>query len=179
MNVNMEYKNLIEKLEDPSAEAVYKASDRLAELGGGDIINDLIELLTHKNLETRFLAARTLGRLEDNEAAFESLIRAIHDPENKTIQGDLVATLEGYDLSTAYVEIFKLYLFGTFKVSKLAKSFLDYKEFDITPRVLKKARKHWNHYTNNVKRDDSFALVKMEVEEMFLDLESYIQEQLH
>ena len=57
----------------------------------------------------------------------------------------------------------------------IAEELLDYKEFDITPRVLKKATKAWNHYVNNVKHDEVFELKKEEVEGMLEDLRDYLE----
>ena len=103
-------------------------------------------------------------------------MEAIQREENKEIVGDFLAALEGFDLSGVYVEIFRLYLFGNYRVSMLAKDLLDHKEFDITPRVLKKAQKHWKHYSNNVKLDEVYALRKIEVEEMLSDLQVFIDD---
>jgi transcription initiation factor IIE alpha subunit len=75
-----------------------------------------------------------------------------------------------------YVELFRLYLFGSFKVSAIAKELLDYEEFDITPRVIRKAEKHWKHYVNNVKHDEVFEIKKAEVEEMLNDLRNFLEE---
>lgn len=170
----MEVQKWIEQLQNPEDEFVYKASDRLADCDEEGVVPLLIELLEYNNLETRYLAARTLSLMNQNDEALEALFEAIYNKENTSIQGDLVMTLEGFDLSNSYVEIFKLYLFGSFKVSKSAKALLDYEEFDITARVLKKAKKHWSHYLNNIKQDDAFELRKMEVEEMLDELEEFL-----
>jgi len=84
--------------------------------------------------------------------------------------------LEGFDISGIYVELFRLYLFGSYKVSMTAKELLDYKEFDITARVLKKAIKHWDHYEHNVRRDEAYELRKTEVEEMLADIRAYLDD---
>lgn len=170
----MEVQKWIEQLQNPEDEFVNKASDRLADCDEEGVVPLLIELLQHENLETRYLAARTLSLMNQNAEALEALFEAIYNKENTSIQGDLVMTLEGFDLSNSYVEIFKLYLFGSFKVSKSSKALLDYEEFDITTRVLKKAKKHWSHYSNNIKQDDAFELRKMEVEEMLDELEEFL-----
>ncbi|MEQ8925050.1 MAG: HEAT repeat domain-containing protein [Fulvivirga sp.] len=156
-------------------ENAYEASDILGKNGSKESQKELIGLLTHDNDDVKFLAARTLGLMTDNSLALEPLLAAIQDKANAHIAGDLLMALEGFDVSEHYVPIFKLYLFGSFKVSRIAKEILDYKEFNISPRVLKKAKKHWNHYTNNVKHDDSYLLVKREVEEMFVDIEIFIE----
>ncbi|NJN26964.1 MAG: HEAT repeat domain-containing protein [Cyclobacteriaceae bacterium] len=153
----------------------YKASDSLARIGSGEVIRAMIALLQHPNPESRIMAARTLGMAADNGVALEPLLEAVNNPENKAIAGDLFMALEGFDVSEHYLDLFKLYLFGSFKVSAIAKNLLDYKEFDITPRVIKKAQKHWNHYANNVKQDESYELKKSEVEDILNDLRAYLE----
>lgn len=163
-------------LENPSDDKVYEASDTLGAVGSNETLKSLIKLLDHNNPEVVFIASRTLGLMKENDEALVPLFEAINDKKNTSIAGDLMMALEGFDVGEQYVSIFRLYLFGTFKVSKLAKELLDYKEFNITPRVLKKASKHWNHYKNNTKHDDAFKLVEQEVNEMFSDLEEFINE---
>ncbi len=165
---------LIQALDKGSDERVYKASDSLAEIGSDEVMNSMIQLFTHENSDTRFLAARTLGLMKENQEALDPLMNAIQHKDNSTIAGDLLMALEGFDVSKSYIDLFKLYLFGSYKVSRTAKELLDYKEFDITPRVLKKANKHWNHYVNNVKHNDAFELRRIEVEEMFDDLKEFL-----
>jgi hypothetical protein len=165
---------LIEQLSGEIADNAYEASDSLGHIGTEDTVIELIKLLKHSNSESRIMAARTLGLIKDNGMALEPLFEAIEDKENASYAGELLVALEGFDVSGHYVDLFKLYLFGGFKVSMFAKELLDYKEFDITPRVLKKSLKHWNHYSNNVKQDEVYQLRKIEIEEILNDLKAYI-----
>ncbi len=165
---------LINSLNGTLPENAYEISDTLGHIANDEVLEAMLKLLTHENHENRIIASRTLGRIKDNGTALNGLFEAIQDKENSSIAGDLLVALEGFDISNKFVEIFKLYLFGSFKVSNIAKDLLDYKEFDITPRVIKKAKKHWNHYSNNVKQDDAYLLRKEEVEEMFEDLEDFL-----
>ncbi len=167
--------SLINQLSGELTEKAYEASDSLGHIGGEEVVKGMITLLDHPNSESRYMAARTLGLIEDNAAALEPLLDAIKSKDNADIAGDMLLALEGFDISTSYVEIFKLHLFGSFKVSRIAEDLLDHKEFTITPRVLKKAQKHWNHYSNNVKQDEVYALKKVEVEERLDDLKSFIE----
>ncbi len=169
-----EINQLIAQLQQPEGDDVYKASDKLAKIGSDEIVKELIILLSGLESDTRILASRTLGLIENNHEALEPLINAINHEDNVGIRGDLMMALEGFDLSNSFVEIFKWYLNGSFKVSTLAKELLDFKEFEITPRVLKKASKHWNHYANNVKKDEVFLLKKQEVEEVLNELKEFI-----
>lgn len=166
---------LIEIIEDAANPDVYKASDQLARIGSEEVLNAMISRLSHSNEDTRFLAARTLGKIKENELALNPLLEAVQSNENQAIAGDLLMVLEDFDVSDSYIVLFKLYLFGSYKVSKIAKELLDYKEFTITPRVLKKASKAWNHYSNNIKQDDAFDLQKEEVMEMLDGLKQYLE----
>lgn len=152
----------------------YKASDSLGRIGSEEVVKAMIELLNHPNKESRFLAARTLGLVDKNDEALAPILEAIKSNENSAIAGDIMIELEGFDVSSIYVELFKLYLFGSFKISMVAKDLLDHKEFTITPRVLKKFQIHWNHYSNNVKQDEVYMLRKIEVEEMLNDLKAFV-----
>ncbi len=166
--------SLVDQLTGELNEKAYKASDSLGRIGSEDVVKAMIELLNHPYPESRIMAARTLGLIENNGLALNPLFEAIKNPENRSIAGDLFMALEGFDLSDEFVELFRLYLFGSFKVSMVAKNLLDYKEFDITLRVIKKAQKHWNHYANNTKHDEIFELRKMEVDEMLMDLRAFL-----
>ncbi|UXX80421.1 HEAT repeat domain-containing protein [Reichenbachiella carrageenanivorans] len=155
----------------------YEVSDTLARIGTEEVVEEMIKLLSHENSDSKFLAARTLGKIKNNEAGLAPLLEAIQNKENSVIAGDLFMMLEDFDLSSKYVEIFKHFLNGSFKVSTQAKDLLDHKEFDITPRVIRKAKKHWEHYSNNVKQDELYDLRKIEVNEMLEDLEAYLKEE--
>jgi len=166
----------IQQLSGELDDKAYKASDSLGRIGTESVVDEMINLLNHPNAESRYLAARTLGLVENNAKGLDPLMEAIQKDENKEMAGDFLAVLDGFDVSSIYVELFRLYLFGNFRVSMLAKDLLDHKEFNITSRVLKKARKHWHHYSNNVKLDETFELRKIEVEEMLNDLEGFLKE---
>lgn len=161
---------LIGKMLDPTDEQAFKYADRLAKNGGSYVQERMLALLYAEEQDTKDLAARALKHMDDNQDALEPLLVAINDKRNKNRNGMMVDALENFDLSEKFVEILKLYLFGNFKVSALAKMLLNFKEFDITPRVLRKAEKHWKHYCNNVRKDDEFELKKKEVESIFKDL---------
>ena len=164
----------LEQLSGKLNESAYKASDALGRIGSEPVVKAMIELLNHSYPESRIMAARTLGLVKNNDEALVPLLEAIKNKENSGIAGDLMMALEGFDVSEIFVELFKLYLFGSYKVSMVAKDLLDYKEFDVTPRVIKKAQKHWDHYSNNIKQDEVYALRLIEVEEMLDDLKAYL-----
>lgn len=170
----MDISLLVEQLSGKLTDKAYEASDALGRIGSEAVVKAMIELLNHAYSESRYMAARTLALVENNEDALEPLLQAIQRKENHNQAGDLLIALEEFDVSEKYVEFFKLFLFGSFKVSMVAKDLLDHKDFDITARVIRKAQKHWEHYLNNVKKDDLFILRKIEVEEMLHELKAYV-----
>lgn len=174
MDNNIE--NLFAKMCDKQEEEAFKYADKLAEIGGEEVLNRLIELVKSVDIECVHLAARALAKIEDNQSALATVMDAIHDSSNRHQNGALVQALEGFDLSSSFVDLFRIYLFGNFKSSLLAKEYLDYVEFDITPRVIKKAEKHWNHFVNNSVHDDGFEIKKAEVEEMLSEMKEMFEE---
>jgi hypothetical protein len=168
--------DLIHRMCDPQEEEAFKFADQLAKIGGQEVLQALVPLLDSDDIQCSSLAARALSKMNDNDEALDPLLDAIHDKKNKNQNGALVESLEGFDLSSKFVDILRIYLFGNFKASTFAKEYLDYVEFDITPRVIKKAEKHWNHYTNNSKQDEEFELKKEEVETMLSEMKAMFEE---
>lgn len=165
----------VKELSSELTESSFKTAESLSKIGSEEVVDAMIGLLEHDYPDTRFIAAKTLGEIKNNDKALIPLWETIHNIENKNIKGDLLSALEGFDISDHYVDVFKLFLFGSFKVSLIAENLLDYKEFTITPRVIKKAKKHWSHYANNVKQDEAFELQKSEIEGRLLELSDYLE----
>jgi HEAT repeat protein len=171
-NISQYIGQLSGKLDDHA----YKASDSLARIGSEEVVNAMIDLLNNPNPESRIMAAMTLGKVNNNRQALHPLLEAIKAKENRNIAGELISALEGFDVSNIYIELFRLFLFGSFKGSLIAKELLDYQEFEITPRVLRKAEKHWKHYANNVKHDEAYKLKEKEVNEMLKDIRKFLED---
>ena len=169
--------NIIDKMSEDSASKAYDYSDQLVRIGGEDVLNKMIGLLQSPSTDVQYLASRTLGLMGDHEAALLPLFDAIFNVHNKLIQGMLAEYLDEYDCSQYFVKVFKLFLFGSVKASAMAKEVLDYEEFDITPRVIRKAEKQWSHYIKNVKHDEAFDLMKKETEEFLGELKALFEEE--
>jgi hypothetical protein len=169
---------LIARMCDPQEKEAYFFADKLSKIGNQEVIDKLILILKSENYENAILAARALGNIEENESALEDLFEVIHSKENKLQNGIFVQTLEGYDLSDRFVDLFRLYLFGNFKTSALAKELLDTVEFELTPRVLKKIEKHWSHFKNNIDQNsDEFEIKRSEVEIMLEEIREIFSEE--
>lgn len=168
---------LIARMCDPQEKEAYLYADKLSKIGNQEVIGELITILKAENYENALLAARALGNIENNQEALEHLFEVIHRNENRLQNGGFVQTLEGYDLSDRFVDLFRLYLFGNFKTSAIAKELLDTVEFELTPRVLKKMEKHWNHFKNNFDQNsDEFEIKRVEVEVMMEEIKEIFSE---
>ncbi|MCH7400243.1 HEAT repeat domain-containing protein [Belliella kenyensis] len=168
--------SLFIKMCDKSEDEAYAYADQLAEIGTEEILDKLIEILNGEDIDNSYLAARALSKMEHNQKAIEPLLELIHHHKNKHRNGQYVQALEGFDLSERFVDLLRIYLFSNFKSSTLAKYYLDYVEFDLSPRTLKKAEKHWGHYENNVdKESDDYLIKKEEVLTMFEEIKALFE----
>lgn len=161
---------LFEKMCDPKESDAYVFADKLGIKADEEAKNRLIELVKGEDWEVAYLSCRALSKTHWQEEALDAIFSVIFDRKNKERQGAFVQILEEFDLSQRFVDIFKIYLFGNFKASTLAKDYLDGVEFDITPRTIRKAEKHWKHYLHNPEDEDSVAIKKSEIEPMLLEM---------
>lgn len=167
---------LINLLLNKTEENPLKYGDKLALMGGAEVREALIRVLQSGDMDDAFLATKVLAKMEEKENSLEALLEMIHNPAHRHHNGGLVSLLEEFDLSQKFVDIFRIYLFGNFKASTLAKDHLDYTTFDITPRTLKKAEKHYNHFLNNPTADGAFELKKEEASQILHDLRTLLED---
>ncbi|MCP4520402.1 MAG: HEAT repeat domain-containing protein [Cytophagales bacterium] len=134
-------------------------------------------LLASEDEFVRDVAAVTLAKSGD-ERTVEPLFEAIHKKENENTRGVLVGCLETFEIDSYFVDVFKLFLFGNFKVSAFALDLLNHKSFDIRQRTLKKASKALHHYSHNIGKDDEAAQGKLqEGTEILKEIEELLQEE--
>lgn len=169
--------SLLGRLLDRTEEQPLRFGEKLAKIGGPQAQEALIEVLRQGDMENAFLATKALAMMEDKEEALDTLLEVIHLPANRNHNGGLVSLLEEFDISGRFVDLFRIYLFGNFKASALAKEHLDYTEFVMSPRTLKKAEKHYKHFLNNPPSDGSFELKKEEAEAILSDLKDLFEEE--
>ncbi|GMQ28603.1 HEAT repeat domain-containing protein [Algoriphagus confluentis] len=165
-----EIEKLFARMTDPKENEAYHFAEKLGKLADEEVKNRLIELVKGETWETAFLACQALSKTPWNEESLDAIFESIFDRKNKSVQGELVQVLEEFDLSERFVDLLKVYLFGNFKASTLAKVLLDSVEFEISPRTIRKAEKHWNHYLHNPEDEGSLAIKKMEVEPMLQEM---------
>jgi hypothetical protein len=172
-----EIQKLMDRMCDPNESNAYFFADKLGKAADENTKDKLIELVKGDKWEVAYLASRALSASRFNEEGLDAVLEAIFDKKNKAHQGAFVQIMEEFDLSERFVDIFKIYLFGNFKASTLAKSYIDEVEFDITPRTIRKAEKHWNHYLHNPEDEGSVILKKSEVEPMLLEMKELFSEE--
>lgn len=171
-----EIQKVLNRMCDPKEEEAYHFADKVGSMADEETKHQLISLVKGDQWEIAYLACRALSKTNWNEEALDAIFEAALDKKNKTVQGVFIQILEEFDLSERFVDLFRVYLFGNFKAATLAKGFLDSVEFDITPRTIRKAEKHWNHYLHNPEDEESLALKKLEVAPMLQELKDLFEE---
>jgi hypothetical protein len=172
-----EINKLLVKLCDKDESDAYRYADKLAKINSEEVMQKLLVILKENDMENAYLAARALSKMDRRQEALDSLLEVIHDKKNQHQNGGLVEMLENFDLSEKFVDLFRIYLFGNFKASLLAKSFLDTVEFHISPRILKKAEKHWNHFCHNSNPNEGDYQVKsIEAQEIINEIKEILTE---
>ncbi|SIN74898.1 HEAT repeat domain-containing protein [Algoriphagus halophilus] len=171
-----ETQKLFDKICDPNEKEAFYFAEKLGKINTEEVKDKLIELVKGDNWEIAYLACKALAKTSFNNEALEAIFTAIRDKKNQKNQGAFVQVLEEFDLSESFVDIFRVYLFGNFKAETLAKEYLDSVEFEITPRTIRKAEKHWNHYLHNPEDEGSLAIKKAEVEPMLLEMKELFSE---
>lgn len=171
-----EIQRLFDRMCDPEEKDAYFFADKLGQKADEEIKDELVELLKNDSWEKGYLAARALSKTPFQKEALDAIFEVIFEKKNRAFQGAFVQILEEYDLSDRFVDILKVFLFGNFKASSLAKSYLDSVEFDITPRTIRKAEKHWNHYLHNPEDEASVSIKKAEIEPIFQEMKELFKD---
>ncbi|WP_425638973.1 HEAT repeat domain-containing protein [Algoriphagus yeomjeoni] len=172
-----EIQSLIKRMSDPNEKEAFYFADKLGKKLNESGRDAIIELVKGDNWEISYLACRALSQSPYNEESLDAIFEAINDKKNRAHQGAFVQILEEFDLSLRFVDIFRVFLFGNFKAQALAKMYLDEVEFDMTPRTLRKAEKHWNHYLHNPEDEGSLQLKKSEVEPILAEIRELFSEE--
>lgn len=171
-----EIQRLFDRMCDPEEKDAYFFADKLGQKADEKVKDELVELLKNDSWEKGYLAARALSKTPFQKEALDVIFEVIFEKKNRAFQGAFVQILEEYDLSDRFVDILKVFLFGNFKASSLAKSYLDSVEFDITPRTIRKAEKHWNHYLHNPEDEASVSIKKAEIEPIFQEMKELFKD---
>ncbi|MHA7128801.1 HEAT repeat domain-containing protein [Algoriphagus namhaensis] len=167
---------LLEKMLDPEEKEAYFFADKLGKNADEETRDRLLELIQGNQWESAYLACRALAQSEFADLGLQATLEAVFDKRNKGVQGAFVQVLEHYNLEHSFVDVLKIYLFGNFKASQLAESYLNEVEFDITPRTIRKAEKHWKHYLHNPEDEGSTQIKRDFVEPMLQEMRDLFSE---
>lgn len=129
--LRFELNNLKNDIYSDNDELANKSVDRLAEIGGDEIIEFLIPILDSDNPIIRKRAAFALQDIKDNRAV-EPLLKAIFKKENYKYNGVLVHVLTDLDCQNRLVDIFKILFYQDWECKQHAYRILSDNEFQFT-----------------------------------------------
>lgn len=166
-NLKLEIEQLKNEIISDDLENFEVVQTRLIEIGGKEVVDLLISLLTLDNPTIRNRAALVLEEIKDNKAV-NPLLKAIFKKENQNNNETLVYALQALDCSKKLKEIFRILFFGSYDSKITAFNILSDQEFEFTVNDLKKIQHMWLEYN---KYPDKYQLEDdEETKEMMQDM---------
>lgn len=141
--LKIEFEQLKKDVFSDDWELVKSSADRLGQIGGDEVIEFLISLISLDNSGIRNRAALALENIKDNRA-LEPLLTAIFKKENHNYNGTMVFALESFDCSQKLKEIFRILFYETYESKISAYSILNDQIFDFTKDDLHEIQKMWD-----------------------------------
>jgi len=134
------------EIESDNWKRALNASDRLAEIGGRQVVDLLIGFLESNNSITRNAAALAISELKDNKAK-EPLKKAILKQENLNNRGTLISALMELDCSDLFELFFNIALYGNAECSLKALIAFEEKFFKVETYQIESALKELDKYS--------------------------------
>jgi HEAT repeat protein len=131
------------------------AANRLAEIGGDEVLTFLKSLLKSENPIVRNCAALALKDMKDNRA-LEPLLEAIFKKENHNYNGNMVFALEGLDCSQKLKEIFKILFYESYESKLSAYAILSKQEFEFSEEDLHEINDMWEDTKQHPEKCQSY-----------------------
>jgi hypothetical protein len=141
--MNLEFEQLKKDIYSDDWDLVATSADRLAEIGGEEVIDFLILCIASDNRHLRNRVAIALSHIKDNRA-LEPLLAAIFKKENHKRNGTMVYALESLDCSQNLKEIFKILFFEALESKISAHSILSKQLFDLKRKDLLEIQQMWD-----------------------------------
>jgi hypothetical protein len=123
-------------------ERVKYSVDRLGKIGGSDIVDFLISLLSLNDSGIRNRAALALEEIKDNKAV-DPLLTSIFKKENFNYNGTMVFALEALDCSKYLKEIFKILFYQGYEAKVSAQAILTNQKFYFTDQDIIEINQMW------------------------------------
>lgn len=140
--LKIEFEQLKKDVFSDDWELVKSSADRLGQIGGDEVVDFLISLISLDNSGIRNRAALALEDIKDNRA-LEPLLTAILKKENHNYNGTMVFALESLDCSQKLKEIFRILFYETYESKISAYAILSDQMFDFTKEDLLEIQNMW------------------------------------
>ena len=124
------------------------AADNLGKIGGDNVIDFLLNLLSSNEMRIRNAAALAIRNLQDSKA-IEPLLVSIFNPENKDYNGTMVYALQTLDCKNNLVDIFKILFYESYESKIVAYAILEEQTFEFSREELLKIKAMWGEIENN------------------------------
>lgn len=161
-NRNLEVEELKKAIWSDDWETAIASSERLAEIGGDDVLAFLIGLLDSEDSMVRHMASLALSELADNRA-IEPLLKSIFKPENCNSNGTMVYALLTHDCKDILVDLFKILFWYNFEPCNLAYIILNEQIFEFTRDDLFEIKRMWIECSKNPEKYPGFKSERMKL----------------
>jgi hypothetical protein len=158
-------------------ELVKSSADRLGKIGGDEIVDFLISLISLDNSGIRNRAALALEEIKDNRAV-QPLLDSIFKKENLNYNGTMVFALESLDCSKNFKDIFKILFYQGYEAKMSAYAILDEQEFDFNDNDLYEIQRMWSECLQNPNLCPDFEDSKDDIQETVDSYLSYLNNQV-
>ncbi len=170
-----EIDTLKEKLFSTDRKIAIASSDKLAEIGGVEITDYLISLLSSNDSGIRNIASLTLRTIGDSKAV-DPLFNAIQKPENQHYNGTLVFALQTLNCSKRLLDLFDLLFYSDFEVRMGVVTILQKQIFDFSEHDLIHIQNKWLEIQRNPDKCPEFDKCKEDIDEFVNAFVCYLDE---
>ena len=146
--LKIEFNKLQKDIFSDDWETVKSAGNRLGKIGGKEVVDFLISLLSLDNSSIRDRAALALEEIKDSRAV-EPLLNSILKKENHNFNGTMVFALESLDCSKKLKDIFRILFFESYECKISAYEILFDQVFDFTKDDIIEIQKMWDYCKSN------------------------------